>query len=239
MNQSPTPTCTFCSQYGHTIQFCSDPQIEDCFKYLIGVSMQTTENALMALGDFTDILVCAIGVQRGRSLPSDTRGCHIEKIIDAVNIETEYLSLLTGIQREEYMRWLYPGEDDEDEEEDEDVLNIATIFDELPEVENTPICVLLACLETQEELAAPVECHICFDTKTIFDMDTFQCQHPFCHTCVLQMMVRTTQLCCPLCREQVKTVEVKDVDGYFALIKVDLARKLTSSQSHVVGIDSW
>jgi hypothetical protein len=191
--------------------------------------MQTSENALMALDDFTDILVCAIGVQKGRSLPSDTRGCHIEKIIDAVNVETEYLSLLTGIQRDEYMRWLYPGEDDEDEDEEdsgeddededeedyeENVLNLATIFDELLEVENTPICVLLVCVETKEELAAPVDCHICFDTKTVFDMDTFQCQHPFCHTCVLQMMARTTKLCCPLCREQVKTVEVKDVDGY-------------------------
>jgi Zinc finger, C3HC4 type (RING finger) len=222
-NMNQQLSCSYCQSSEHTIQFCSDPQIEDAFKYLIGVSMQ---NAIQALDDFSDTLVCAIGVQRGRSLPSDTREQHREKVIDAVKVECEYLSQLSGIQRDEYLRWLYPNED-EDSDEDEDQDEESEISDEESVMElddnvlvvhevDTPciITALLMCIETPEELAAPAECNICFDTKTVLDMDTFQCQHPFCHDCVLQMMVRSTKLCCPLCRTRVKTIEVKDVDGY-------------------------
>jgi len=226
MNQQLS--CSFCRDDGHTIQFCRDPQIEDAFKYLISASMEESlDNAIQALDDsFSDKLVCAIGVQKGRSLPSDTREQHREKVIDAVKVECEYLSQLSGIQRDEYMRWLYPDEDfesDEDEHQDQESVNsdeesVIELDDNvlvLPEVD-TPciIAALLMCIETPEELAAPAECNICFDTKTVLDMDTFQCQHPFCHACVLQMMVRNARLCCPLCRTRVKTIEVKDVDGY-------------------------
>lgn len=222
MNQQ-TLSCSYCGDNGHTIQFCCDPQIEDAFKYLISASMESLDNSIQALDDFSDILVCAIGVQKGRSLPSDTREQHREKVIDAVKVECEYLSQLSGIQRDEYMRWLYPGDYDEHQDEDQESVNsdeesVIELDDNVLVVHevDTPciIAALLMCIETQEELAAPAECNICFDTKTVLDMDTFQCQHPFCHACVLQMMVRNARLCCPLCRTRVKTIEVKDVDGY-------------------------
>ena len=226
MNQSMT--CAFCLEHGHTIQFCRDSQIGESFKHLIRISINCPdfESARMVLADYTDTLVSAIGVQMCRTLPQELREQHINKIIDAVKIETEYLSQLDGIQRDEYMEWLYPEELNSENEllsendsvlyiDDDDVLNLATIFDTLPDEEMTyPPAVLLMCIETQEELRAPAECSICLETKTVFDMDTFQCQHPFCHSCVLQMLVRNSNMCCPLCRTQVKTIEVKDTEMY-------------------------
>jgi len=217
MNQ--TMSCTFCLQTGHTIQFCRDSLIGESFKHLIGVSIDCPnfDPIRMLLADYTDALIIAISVQMSRTLPSESRETHIEKIIDAVKIETDYLSQLTGIQRDEYLRWLNDSESDEDSvlELDDSVLNMATIFDRLPDetIPERPAALLL-CIETQEELREPAECGICLETKTVFDMDTFQCQHPFCHGCVLQLLVRNTRISCPFCRTHVKTIEVKDTEHF-------------------------
>jgi hypothetical protein len=209
MNQ--TLTCDFCHEAGHTIQFCRNPQISNAFRNLIQVSISSPDflEAQHTLADYTDVLIKTISIQMTRTLPEESREHHIEKIIEAIQVETNYLRQLTGIQRDEYLSWLNPNNIVED------VLNMATIFDRLPD-ENTSEqpTPLLLCIETQEELRAPVECGICLETKTVFDMDTFQCRHPFCHPCVLQMLVIYTKMSCPLCRIQVKTIEVKDIDHF-------------------------
>lgn len=225
MNQSIT--CAFCLEYGHTIQFCRDYRIIESFKHLIRLSISPDfESAIvMALNDYSDILVSAIGVQMCRTIPEESREHHTNKIIDAVKIEIDYLSQLDGIQYDEYMEWLYPEELNSENDLvsdndlvmnlDDDVLNLATIFDRLPDEETTYLpTALLMCIETQEELKAPAECSICLETKTVFDMNKFQCQHDFCHCCVLQMLFIYSNMSCPLCREKIKTIEVKDTEMY-------------------------
>lgn len=216
---SQTMSCAFCLQTGHTIQFCRDSLIGESFKHLIGVSIDSTNfgPTRMLLADYTDTLIIAISVQMSRTLPSESRDLHIERIIDAVKIETDYLSQLTGIHRDEYLRWLNDSESDDDSviELDDSIMNMATIFDRIQDetVPERPTALLL-CIETQEELREPADCDVCFETKTVFDMDTFQCRHPFCHDCVLQLLVRNTHVSCPLCRAPVKTIEVKDTEHF-------------------------
>jgi len=218
MNQ--TMSCAFCLQIGHTIQFCRDSLIGESFKHLICLNINSPDVPTRGLlADYTDALIIAISVQMTRTIPDESRELHIEKIIDAVNIETEYFSQLTGIQRDEYLRWLNDIDSDYDDDSvlelDDSVLNMATIFDRLPDetIQERPAALLL-CIETQEELREPADCGICLETKTVFDMDTFQCQHPFCHGCVLQMLVRNTRISCPFCRVHVKTIEVKDTEHF-------------------------
>ena len=217
MNQ--TMSCAFCLETGHTIQFCRDSLIGESFKHLICASVSSSDSlsTRSLLADYTDTLIIAISVQMSRTIPDESRELHIEKIIDAVKIETDYLSQLTGIHRDEYLRWLNDNDTDDDSvlELDDNVLNMATIFDRLPDetIPDRPAALLL-CIETQEELREPVDCGICLETKTVFDMDTFQCQHPFCHGCVLQMLVRNTHISCPFCRTHVKTIEVKDTEHF-------------------------
>ena len=275
MNQQ-SMSCSFCLGNNHTVQFCRNPQIEESFKYLICISINCTdyENAKTALNDFNDTLVSAIGVKMTRSLPEESREHHTTKIIEAVKIEIEYLSHLSGIQRDEYMDWLCKEElmstpeppdhwtdfsSDYSESEPQDHwtdfssvysesnsinayytgVNLETVFDSLPEeppahpiytlsdrlvgsdssdtTENQQKCSptpLLLCLETHEELTATTECAICYETKTALEMDTFQCQHPFCHCCVLHLLVTTASMRCPFCRVQVKTIEVKDTEKF-------------------------
>lgn len=249
INMNQLMSCTFCLQNNHTVQFCRNPQIEESFKYLICISINCAdyENAKMVLNDFSDTLVSAIGVKMTRSLPEESREHHTTKIIEAVKIEIDYLSQLSGIQRDEYMSWLCKEELISTSQPDDwtidtyttyysdsdslDGVNLETVFDSLPEqppahpiytlanssTENEEKCSptpLLLCLETQEELAATIECAICYETKTAIEMDTFQCQHPFCHCCVLHLLVTTATMRCPFCRVQVKTIEVKDTEKF-------------------------
>jgi len=217
MNQ--TIYCAFCLQTGHTLQFCRDSQIGESFKQLIRISINSPDidYTRRVLDDYTDTLIRAISVQMTRTLPDESRELHIEKIIDGIKIETDYLSQLSGIYRDEYLRWLNDSESNDDSvlNLDDNILNMATIFDQLPDetIQERPAALLL-CIETQEELREPADCGICLETKTVFDMDTFQCQHPFCHDCVLQMLVRNIHICCPLCRAHVKTIEVKDTEHF-------------------------
>jgi hypothetical protein len=214
-----TMSCAFCLENGHTIQFCRASLIGDSFKHMIRVSVDSPDfsNTRRLLADYTDTLVCAVSVQLSRALPHESREHHVEKIIEAVNIEINYLRQLTGIHRDEYLRWLNDNDTDDDSvlDLDDSVLNMATIFDRLPdEDEPDRPTALLLCIETQEELREPAECGICLETKTVFDMDTFQCQHPFCHGCVLELLVRNTKISCPFCRIHVKTIEVKDTEHF-------------------------
>jgi hypothetical protein len=209
MNQSLY--CDFCHENGHSIQFCRNPQIANAFRYLIQINISSQDfiEARNILADYTDVLIKTISIQMTRTVPEESREHHIEKIIEAIQLETNYLRQLSGIQRDEYLRWLNPNDIVDD------VLNMATIYERLPD-ENTserPIPLLL-CIESNEELRESAECGICLETKMVFDMDTFQCQHPVCHTCVLQMLVIYTNMSCPFCRTQVKTIEVKDIEHF-------------------------
>lgn len=208
--------CAFCLEDGHTIQFCRDSLIRVSFKRLICVSLHPFVDTRILLADYTDPLICAISVQMSRALPDESREHHVEKIIEKVNVEINYVRQLTGIHRDEYLRWLTCNTDDDSiVDMDDNVLNMATIFGRLPDEEDSdrPTALLL-CIETQEELREPTECGICLETKTVFDMDTFQCQHPFCHGCVLELLVRNTKISCPFCRTHVKTIEVKDTEHF-------------------------
>lgn len=233
--------CVFCKLIGHSISECMDPIIEDTWKYVISntdirrnadlmignASDNDCENARRILEDYDNKLISALAIQKVGMRMRDTRREHINGISNRIREEVQYFRALSGIQRNEYLEWLYPGEDISDDDasswfSDDDELDAlewdATIFDDDVSLEKEGKWVtvepIILCLETCEELAMTTECVICYEEKTAFDMDTFQCQHTYCHICVMKMMDQSKPPNCPFCRATVLTIEVKDIDNY-------------------------
>ena len=243
--------CRFCKFIGHSISECMDPIIEDTWKYVISNTDlrrnadliignradNDCENARRLLEDYDNKLISALAIQKVGMRMRDSRGEQITGLSNRIREEVQYFRALSGIQRNEYLEWLYPGEDISDDasswfsDDDEIPEWDTTIFDEnifddgIPlEKEGKLVTVeaIILCLETCEELAMTTECVICYEEKTAFDMDIFQCQHPYCHTCVMKMMDQPKPPNCPFCRVPVQTIEVKDVDNYNDIQKIGL-----------------
>lgn len=82
---------------------------------------------------------------------------------------------------------------------------------------------MLLILETAEELGsdAPDDCPICLSRYSLMESMTTNCGHMFCHNCTCRHLDSTNcrvEPKCPLCRSEIRTLEVKDVD-YIAEIE--------------------
>jgi hypothetical protein len=76
------------------------------------------------------------------------------------------------------------------------------------------------CLETAEELSELLECVICHEDKAKFAFNTTNCGHSFCHGCIVRH-IQSKELHraqCPLCRNAITSLEVKDTDHYENII---------------------
>lgn len=169
-----------------------------------------------------------------------TREYHISTIIECIKREMMIFSQLNRNEQNDYIRLLYRDELMEIDESidimellynhssqtnppDSDTIT-ATADDEIDiaiQLEREFVTEknlrpepLLLCLETETELQSLVECAICYDETARLNMDTFQCQHSFCHTCVMKLLDNIQGINCPFCRVSVKTIEVKYVDHY-------------------------
>lgn len=240
--------CMFCKIVGHPISECMDPIIEDTWKYVISntdlqrnadlilgnTADNDCANARRILEDYDNKLISVLAVQKVGMLMRDSRANQITGLSNRIREEVQYFRSLSGIQRNEYLEWLYPGEDISD---DDDASSWFSEDGEMPEFDTTifdddvpcekegkwvTIEPIILCIETCQELTTATECVICYEEKTVLNMDIFQCQHPYCHTCVMKMMDQPKPPNCPFCREPVQTIEVKDVDNYNDIQKIGL-----------------
>jgi len=212
------------------------------------LDMVDTLKMLDKMNTYTAEVLTAISIKITRTSPDETRmSYHISKILKYISLETLYFSQLEDNQRREYLSWLndeidsfnsdeedslFGGNDAETYEEFLRHLNEEESFDndetdeELEELEGDiqpvellyPPSAFILCLETQEQLNTPVECDICYNEKTVFNMDIFQCQHSCCHTCVMSMLKMSSSIKCPFCRSNILTIEVKDTDNYTEIV---------------------
>jgi len=74
---------------------------------------------------------------------------------------------------------------------------------------------MMLCLE---DLSKMTECSICFEDKKQIEIDTTNCGHAFCHKCICKHIdTKMEQTKCPLCRTEIKTIEVNDPENYAAI----------------------
>ena len=84
--------------------------------------------------------------------------------------------------------------------------------------ESRPIDFTHVCIETEEELAAEVECAICYENNTLRNMDTLNCNHMFCHCCIRRQLEILKS--CALCREPITSIIIRDNANYIDIMTI-------------------
>jgi len=185
-------------------------------------------------------LLKAVSVQMANSRSGDTLKSHMESICRKLNTELVSLYVASVEVRD---AWIFATLYEEDQSDYRrmrehritrqreaqnarrfrqgfqglmEIRRILAFEDQEPEPESRKmIDVMMLCLESAAELSALSECSICFEEKRQIELDTTNCGHIFCHGCICRHIDSKRQAPqCPLCRTEIKMLEVKDVENY-------------------------
>jgi hypothetical protein len=213
-----TMECNFCGEMGHSIMECNHDDLYSAWEQLVCMMRhhsQWDEQAFtfqkrFLQHDVPHNVVIAIAV----------RFCNLESPYTAT-----FDDIMLSIYRE--LNVLYS--DMANEEEISEMLNesIDIIDPEAEEAEEAEteaeehfkwrVEPFLLCLETEHELKEEVFCSICLDNHTKLDTVTTNCGHEFGKACMCSHLdYHLVSRCptCPMCRTEVTTLEIKDVDFY-------------------------
>ena len=230
--------CSYCRGARHTIRNCQNPDIENTWNAVLSqvnldrqfLGDDDLHYAKLLLNDTDSQLVAAIGIRYANTLVRDSTEQQVAAICERIKREAIHFVSLDAVQRQEYLHRIEPNGYFLDEAEDFVPQNLAQeyfryedgVFEEEVEEIQRDFVPMLLCMETQEELSQRMECAICYDEHSAFNTDTLQCQHSFCHCCVITILKQKKNHSCPLCRADIRTVEVKDMDKYDDIIFVKL-----------------
>ena len=188
--------CSICGGYFHNVSRCSDPRIHQTWNYIFYIINLRSPDAMEYLDDArtfleTDVssnIITAIGIQYANSDNSNSREDHITYILNRVRVEIEMVNELSFDMREEYLQREYPSVRDDDM------------------VLQHNINIQQYSLDHKKQ---DIECPICLEDTEFSMVNQTNCEHKFCHTCLLNHMKTKTN--CPLCRTEITTIDVKSV----------------------------
>lgn len=75
----------------------------------------------------------------------------------------------------------------------------------------------MICIDTIDELNKKKECNICYEEYENFHFSKTNCNHEFCNSCIhkhLNNHLNKKTPCCPLCRNEIQKLEIKDVQRF-------------------------
>jgi hypothetical protein len=223
-----TYNCSYCRLSGHNIRYCTHPYIEEAWKYVLGgmpfrlpselrTYMQESYGAIdHYLSNILDNqLLYAVGIQYGNGRMTDTQEEQVYNIMNQMFTEIERFESMNQEEQREFLSWLYETDGE----------NLGLVFiqegegvgEGLGEEEQIPILIepVILCLETSAELCELFECSICMEEQKIINQNTTNCQHSFCHDCICRHIDSSkNSSSCPLCRTQITSLEVKDMEHY-------------------------
>lgn len=208
--------CNFCGEMGHSTSECNHDELHRVWSHIVGMvrhHSEWSEHVFTFQNRFlqhnvSHNVVIAVAV-RFCNLESPYT-CTFDDIIYSIyrGLNSHYLDMANEEEISEMVsesiEMLDPDQAQEAEEE---------------EAENFQWRVepFLLCLETAEELKEEVFCSICLDDHTKLDTVTTNCGHEFGKACMcahLDYQLVTRCPTCPMCRTEVTTLEIKDVDFY-------------------------
>lgn len=218
--------CSLCNIQGHNIRSCADPQIESTWNEALRlVDLRRAERLddedLQEVYRFFNNrsiwLLWVLGARYANLNIGSDKNTIIEHLCNRIRAEAIDFVQLRYDERRAYM--IRIGMEFEEEEDDFDIDYDDEDYLYDPDIHliqvPDPITLLHLCVESAEELAAQVECPICYDDHKLLNMDTMDCEHMFCHGCI------TTQLktlkSCALCRAPIKRIQIRDVENYTEL----------------------
>jgi hypothetical protein len=206
-----TPNCEFCGEFGHMIRECNDQQLHDDWLSLVNMISDYTVFNEETFAIQRTYLQCslapsvALGIAMRFCNFTYVCLCSFDDICDAIyhELKNQYSDMAN-------------------EAEISDMLNESiVIIDPDAEVENQfqlTIEPMLFCLETTEELHEEVYCSICLDNHTRMEAVTTNCGHVFGKGCMCDhldyQLASYGHPTCPMCRTDLRTLEIKDVDFY-------------------------
>jgi hypothetical protein len=204
-----TVQCNFCGEFGHSNNQCNHDELHDVWTHIVnmvGHHSEWNDEAFTFQKRFLQHnvphhLVIAIAI----------RFCNLEYSYNATFDDIIY-SIYNGLN-------LVYSEMENEEEISEMLNQSIEIVD--PD-EDVPIQwkiePLLLCLETADELKEELLCSICLDNHTKLSMVITNCGHEFGKTCMCShldhQISNNRNPTCPLCRTEVRTLEIKDVEFY-------------------------
>jgi len=225
-----TTQCSYCNQRGHNIRTCTDPDIKRLWKDLMvefvipAIDSTLTERDEWAIigflaSKYDDSVLRAAAIQYcGTNHGSASYiMCHYRnEFVSRVYRELAYVNLLDEHGRTQWISLL----DVEDSVDIDDPDTVTFIEDRVgsfkPILTEYPVIdSMIICLETGTEIADLRECVICHDDKMTIAFDTTNCGHHFCHGCIVQHIEskEMKSAACPLCRQPISSLEVKDVEN--------------------------
>lgn len=208
-----TRHCSFCFQPNHTIRTCNDDRIDFWWQALMSftftiyyedgfVTDRYIKNYIVSIP--TNIMM-AISIKKTESRLREAMDVHIYRLTHRIRDEIRRFTLLSPDDKYTYLCRNCPSIVEE-------LYGMMHDLEEIETPKQTPIEPIMCCLESREELATLVECAICYSEKSLLNFDTTNCNHQFCHTCIMKQIEINRS--CPLCRTKIKSLEIKDVENF-------------------------
>lgn len=225
--------CSVCGCF-HSVSHCRDRQIRETWNSIFYRLNLCSPHAIDYIDDVRCFLemevphhiIPALGIQYAGSNISDSREDHITYILERIRIEIETVNTLSLPMRDEYLRREYPdiyGSSPlitpfrvENEESNQSISFISPqemeiLNDKWGITENNVIVQPHPSLfdnQTENKYNNQnTECPICLETIEFSLINHTNCQHKFCHSCLLRNM--TVNMNCPLCRTDITNIYVK------------------------------
>lgn len=201
--------CSVCGGL-HSVLQCRDPRIRETWNDIfchLNLRCPTAIEYVDDIRDFLEIevpfqIIPALGVQYGTSDISDSFEDHITDILNSVRFEIEMVNTLSVEMREQYLQREYPE-------------IYRSVAENIEDVEEEPINIQRYSLlfdnpEDNPDSNPDIECPICLENIEFSLINQTNCQHEFCHSCLLRHI--TTKTKCPLCRTEVSTICVRSIE---------------------------
>lgn len=226
MNTTTNP-CNFCGEIGHSNNQCNHHELHDLWSHIVNM-----------VGNHSEWSDEAFTFQKRFLQHNVPHYVVIAIAIRFCNLESPYTATFDDIIYSIYNGLKLVYSDMANEAEISEMLSqsIEIIDPDEAMEEDVPrqwnIEPLLLCLETAEELKEELFCSICLDNHTRLETVTTNCGHDFGKGCMCSHLdhqhSNNGNPTCPLCRTEVRTLEIKDVEFYDELYE----RYITSSEEH-------
>ena len=208
-----TTECEFCGESGHSNNQCNHDELHDVWSHIVNM-----------VGHHSEWNYQAFTFQK-RFLQEEVPHHLVVAIaIRFCNLEYSYTSTFDDIIQSIYHGLNLVYSDMENEEEISEMLNqsIEMIDPDQAMEEDVPkqwtIEPFLLCLETVDDLKDDMFCSICLDNHAKLSTVTTNCGHEFGKVCMCShldhQLSNNRNPTCPMCRTEVRTLEIKDADFY-------------------------
>ena len=84
----------------------------------------------------------------------------------------------------------------------------------------TPNLTLTVETDLEENLDENCQCSICWDDKERRQFVKLDCSHEFCKDCMKKTIETRTNLCCALCRSELRTIRLRSPEVHAELSEV-------------------